>query len=177
MKTGIYIRPITIEDTENIVKWRNSPEVTVNFIYRTQLTAESHLQWMKNKVETGQVAQFIIVEKEGEKPIGSVYLRDIDTVNKKAEFGIFIGENSTRGKGYGTQATKLILDYAFKELDLNKVMLRVFAYNKGAIKCYEKAGFTNEGCFRQDVIIDGVAYDIIFMGILKSEWEEGKYNG
>lgn len=177
MNTGIYIRPITREDTENIIKWRNSPEVTENFIYRTPLTVENHLQWMKNKVETGEVAQFIIVEKDGEKPIGSVYLRDIDRNHKKAEFGIFIGESSTRGKGYGTQATRLILDYAFKELDLNKVMLRVFAYNNGAIKCYEKAGFTKEGCFRQDVIIDGVAYDIIFMGILKSEWEKGRENG
>jgi UDP-4-amino-4,6-dideoxy-N-acetyl-beta-L-altrosamine N-acetyltransferase len=173
VRDDIIIRPITLDDTDNIIKWRNNPQVSENFIYRKGLTREDHIYWMKNKVETGKVAQFIIVEKESGKDIGSVYLRDIDYNYSKAEFGIFIGDEDAHGKGYGTQATMHILEYAFSELKLNKVFLRVFSYNAGAIRCYEKAGFTNEGCFRQDVIIDGKPYDIVFMGFLKSEWEAG----
>ena len=171
MAQSIYIREITKNDTENILRWRNSPSVSENFIYRTPLTKEDHENWLSTKVFSGKVAQFIIEEKENNRPMGSVYLRDIDPIHKKAEFGIFIGEEAARGKGYGTQATLLALEQAFEKLDLNKVYLRVFAKNKRAVNCYRKAGFTEEGLFREDVWIDGIPYDMIFMGILKSQWK------
>ncbi len=174
MKYPVSIRPITEADTENIVKWRNSPSVVEHFIYRTPLTAEAHLNWYNNRVRTGEVAQFVITDGETGGDVGSVYLRDIDYENQKCEYGIFIGEESCRGKGIGTAAARLALDYAFGELGLNRVFLRVFADNPRAIKSYEKAGFKREGTFRDDVIIGGRAYDMVFMAILKKEWENGK---
>ena len=172
MNENVTIRPITEADTDNIIRWRNAPSVVEHFIYRTPLTAEAHLNWLHSRVETGDVAQFIIMD--GETPVGSVYLRDIDRQNQKCEYGIFIGEESCRGKGIGSAAAKLALDYAFDELGLNRVYLRVFADNKRAIKSYENAGFRREGTFREDVIIDGVGYDMVFMGILKKEWENNR---
>ncbi len=170
---NVMLRPMTEQDTDNVVKWRNSPSVMENFIFRTPLDREAHLNWYNNRVLTGDVAQFIIVDTDTDTDVGSVYLRDIDKQHKKCEFGIFIGEESCRGKGIGSSAAKLILDYAFQELKLNRVFLRVFAQNPRAIKSYEKAGFKHEGTFRDDVIIDGVAYDMVFMAILKEEWEKG----
>ena len=172
MNENVTIRPITEADTDNIIRWRNAPSVVEHFIYRTPLTAEAHLNWLHNRVETGDVAQFIIMD--GETPVGSVYLRDIDRVNRKCEYGIFIGEDSCRGKGIGSAAARLALEYAFEELKMNRVFLRVFADNKQAVRSYEKAGFKYEGTFRDDVIIDGVPYDMVFMAILKSEWEKGE---
>lgn len=172
MNKNVKIRHITEADTANIVKWRNTPSVYEHFIYRTPLTEEAHLNWLHNRIETGQVAQFIIVDTESNTDVGSVYLRDIDNDNRKCEYGIFIGESSCRGKGIGSAAAKLALDYAFKELNMNRVFLRVFADNIGAIKSYEHAGFKYEGTFRDDVIINGKPYDMIFMAILKSEWEK-----
>lgn len=166
----IKIRPITVEDTADIIRWRNNPSVYSHFIQRAPLTEQDHLYWLENKVNTGLVKQFIIVEVATNTSIGSVYLRDIDTTHKKAEFGIFIGEDCARNKGYGGIATKLILQYAFEQLKLNKVFLRVFADNPIAISCYEKAGFEKEGLFKEDVIIDGVPYDMVFMGLLKANW-------
>ncbi len=174
MAEAITLRMMTVDDTDDVIRWRNSEAVSSHFIYRKPLTREDHLNWIKNGVETGKVVQFIIVETETQKSLGSVYMRDIDHTHQKAEFGIFIGEDIARGKGYGTIATSLILKYAFEELNLNKVMLRVFADNLSAIACYKKAGFVEEGCFREDVWIDGKPHDIVFMGILKSEW--GKIN-
>ena len=174
MKHPVSIRPITEADTDKIVKWRNAPSVMEHFIYRTPLTREDHLNWFHNRVQTGDVAQFMITDDETGEEVGSVYLRDIDPVNKKCEYGIFIGEESCRGKGVGSAAAKLALDYAFKELKLNRVFLRVFADNPRAIKSYENAGFKYEGTFRDDVIIDGTGYDMVFMGILKREWEQGE---
>lgn len=102
----VYLRPITLEDTENIVKWRNTDRVRKNFIYQKPFTKEGHLAWMRDKVAAGEVVQFILCETEGDRPVGSVYFRDIDTGNKKAEYGIFIGEEDAAGKGYGTLAAR-----------------------------------------------------------------------
>lgn len=174
MKQSIGIRFITKEDTDHILQWRNAPSVIEHFVYRKPLTREEHLNWLETKVTTGEVAQFIIEEVENKIPIGSVYLRDIDNIHQKAEFGIFIGEDAARGKGYGTQATLLILQYAFETLGLNKVTLRVFAENQRAIHCYKKVGFIEDGRFRDDVCINGKFHDMVFMSILRKEWESRK---
>lgn len=88
---NIYLEPITDQYTSKIIKWRNSDNVKKYFLDREPLTEEKHRAWLKNKVETGQAAQYIIFE-ENDRPIGTVYLRDIDRVNSNAEFGIYIGE-------------------------------------------------------------------------------------
>ena len=79
----IYLRPITMEDTDRIVSWRNQDRVRHNFIYQKLFTKESHENWMHTQVETGHVVQFIICEKNNDRPVGSVYFRDIDHDNKK----------------------------------------------------------------------------------------------
>ncbi len=165
----IILRNIELSDTDNIIRWRNNDSVRKYFINQTLFTKESHLKWMKEHVSTGKAHQFIIIEKENNISIGSVYVRNIDTIHKKAEFGIFIGEEKYRGSGIGLEATKLILRYAFEELGLNKVFLRVLSVNHAAIKSYSKAGFKYEGLFREDVCVNSEYLDIIFMGILKDE--------
>lgn len=172
MNNNVVLRVMTENDTANVIKWRNSPLVMENFIYRTPLTEEDHLDWYNNHVKSGDVVQFIIVDTETNTDVGSVYLRDIDYFNKKCEYGIFIGEESYLGKGIGSKAAQLVLDYAFEELYLNRVFLRVFAKNIRAIKSYENAGFKYEGTFRDDVIIAGVPYDMVFMAILRDDWKK-----
>ena len=167
----IYLRNISDDDTVNIIKWRNNEAVRRNFINQELLTEEVHREWLKNKVEIGEVFQLIIIEKSTEIPIGSVFLRDIDMKNNKAEFGIFIGENKARGKGFGQEATKLIVEYGFNKLNLNKIFLRVLEQNIQGIKSYEKAGFIKEGVFKEDVKIGDKYYDVIFMGIMNTDRE------
>lgn len=161
----ILLRPMTEEDTENIVRWRNEAFVRKNFIYQKPFTAEGHKQWTETMVDTGRVIQFIICTME-EKPVGSVYLRDIDRVHNKAEYGIFIGEEEALSKGYGSEAAELMIRYAFEELHLHKLYLRVLAGNERARKSYEKAGFVQEGYFKEDVLLPDGYRDVIFMGIL-----------
>ena len=111
----------------------------------------------------GRAEQFIIWVREGQHPIGSVYLRDIDREAEQAEFVIFIGEEEWLGRGIGEEAAKLILDYGFEELGLHKIKLRVLADNKRAIASYQKAGFVEEGYFRDELLLDGKYCDLIFM--------------
>lgn len=165
----VSIRPITYDDTEKIIKWRNSDFVRSKFIYQDLFTKESHEKWMKNKVETGEVAQFIIVCDN--KDVGSVYLRDIDYDMKEAEYGIFIGEEKALGCGIGTKSAKLIIEYAFNTLKLERLILRVHADNERAIKSYEKAGFKKNGK-SEIVLIEGKETSIIFMDLEKEEVEK-----
>ena len=159
----IYLRPMEISDTERIVNWRNKEWVRKNFIYQNPFTEEGHLQGIHTQVEPGHVVQFIICMKQDGRPIGSVYFRDIDREALSAEYGIFIGEKDTLGKGYGTQAANLAVSYALEKLKLNRIFLRVFEDNIAARKSYEKAGFVKiEG--RQDtVMIDDIPRKVIFM--------------
>lgn len=161
---NVYLKAITYEDTELIVKWRNKEQVRKNFIYQNPFTKESHEEWMKNQVETGNVIQMIIFVRKTDKPIGSVYLRDMDPKNKKAEYGIFIGEDDERGRGYGTEAALLMSGYAFANLGIHKIYLRVLKENVAAQRSYEKAGFVKEAEFRDDVCMEGVFKTVVFMG-------------
>lgn len=171
-ENNIYLKPIDEKDTDLIIKWRNNSKVRKNFIFQGKLTKEIHEKWLKDKVFTGNVVQFIIMEKKTNRPLGSIYLRDIDKINMKAELGIFIGEDNARGKGYGKEAIVELLKYGFTKLKLNKIYLRVLKDNVVAISSYNKSGFSQEGLFKQDVVINGQYYDIAFMAIFKSDWRK-----
>lgn len=166
MGNKVRLRPITTADTELIVKWRNTPAVRDNFIFRERFTAQMHLNWMKTRVETGEVIQYIIEYMEDNVPVGSVYLRDLDYSHENAEYGIFIGESSARGKGLGSETTKLFVEFALKTLGLHRVSLRVLAGNDAAYCAYLKAGFLKEGLFHDMVKLDGQFHDVIFMAKL-----------
>ncbi len=160
---GIYLRLMTGEDTDLIVNWRNSDAVRKNFIYQELFTRESHENWIRTQVETGRVVQMIICDQQTDKPLGSVYIRDIDRGHHKAEYGIFIGEADARGRGVGTAAAKLMLQYCFAEEKLHRIYLRALAGNVQAVRSYGKAGFVQEGYLKDDVCIDGEYRDIIWM--------------
>lgn len=170
---GIRLRLMTPEDTDLIVAWRNSDAVRRNFIYQELFTREGHERWIRDQVETGRVVQTIICDLARDKPLGSVYVRDIDRRHDKAEYGIFIGEAGARGRGVGTAAARLMLRYCFEEEGLHRVYLRAFADNARAIRSYEKAGFVREGYLRHDVRIDGVYRDIVWMAAVAGESPNG----
>jgi RimJ/RimL family protein N-acetyltransferase len=100
------------------------------------------------------------------RPIGVTNLQAIDYRHGTAEFVIFIGAADARGKGYGTETTRLMLDYAFTALGLHNVMLSVYAYNPAARRAYEKAGFREFARRRESVWMGGRLWDTIFMECL-----------
>jgi len=140
----IYIRPINDRDTDNIISWRNKDFVMDNFIYRIPLDRETHERWVNDKVNTGQVAQFIMGLNESGEEFGSVYISHIDKEAASGEFGIFIGKETMLGKGYGGDAMELIELYGAKRLGLKTMTLRVIESNERAAKLYESRGYTKK---------------------------------
>lgn len=168
MENQISLRLMTFEDTDNIVKWRNREIVRCNFIYQELFTKASHEYWIKTMIDTKKAVQFIIKDNGNQVDIGSVYFRDVSSQHNKAEYGIFIGEEGYLGKGFGTQVAKLAIQYGFDTMRLHKILLRVFADNKGAIRSYEKAGFVKEAYLQDEVCINGQYKDMILMAIINS---------
>lgn len=167
----LSLRPITDADTDDIVRWRNDPEVWKYFLFREPFTPEMHRNWLKTRVETGKVIQYIIVERETGKSVGSVYYRDIDEKNEAAEYGIFIGEAFARGRGLGTETARLFTAFGMDVLRLHRIFLKVLGGNDIARRSYEKAGFRTEGVFRDYVKIGGEFADVVFMARLAGEGE------
>lgn len=170
----VVLRLIEEADTDNIIKWRNSDAVKKNLYSQSLLTNEQHLTWLKTKVATGDCYQFIIEVHSLNvvRPIGTIFIKNIDRVNSKGEYGIFIGESDCRGKGYALPATKNILEFAFNTLKLNRVYLTVFSDNYAAIKVYEKASFSCEGILKQDFLRCDGYIDVVCMGITADVWNK-----
>lgn len=164
----LLLRPITKEDTPLIVRWRNSESVRKNFIFREKFTPEMHEHWLGTKVASGEVVQYIIVDKSDNKAVGSVYFRDISAKNRSAEYGIFIGEETARGKGLGTETAKLFTAFGFRDLGLHRIGMRVLDGNEASIRSCEKGGFVREGVFRDMEFLDGEYRDVIFMAMLEN---------
>ena len=110
-------------------------------------------------------------------PIGVANLRDFQNAHGTAEFGITIGEPSARGQGLGTEAVKLLLDYAFSTIGVYNVWLDTAAYNFGAIRAYQKAGFREIGRRRGARLIAGKRYDIVLMDCTADDWLATKRDG
>ena len=165
----LSLRPITDADTADIVRWRNDPEVWKYFLFREPFTPELHRAWLRDKVETGRVIQYIIVERESGQSVGSVYFRDVDEKNESAEYGIFIGEARARSRGLGTETARLFTAFGLNVLRLHRISLKVLGDNAIARRSYEKAGFRTEGVFRDYVKVNGQYADVVFMALLAEE--------
>ncbi len=165
---NIQLRKIDKSDSESIISWRNNPNVLKNFVDQRILTLENHNKWLQDYVETGLVCQYIIEVIEGEdvEKVGSVFLKGINHINLTAEFGIFIGNDSFRGKGIGTTAVNLAVRKAFNEFGLDSVFLRVFKDNINAIQSYKKIGFREDLSYKSININERT---VIFMSLKRGD--------
>ena len=167
----VYIRVITDEDTGLIVKWRNQENIRKYFFFREKFTEDIHRNWMETKVNTGKVVQFIVCLIDGNIPIGSTYLRDINKDSKTAEYGVFIGEESARGKGIGKEILKLTLEYAWEKLGLEKIYARAISTNEASVNSFLKSGFKQEEVVRNVSCSDGKKVDMVFLSICKENYQ------
>lgn len=172
----IILREYRKEDLPYIRKWVNNYEITkyLSEIFIFPHTMNSTENFLNKMLEgSSNMKGFIIAHKENEEYIGQIDLI-INWINRVGTLGIVIGNTEKLGKGYGTEAIKLIQEFAFNRLNLHKLDLEVRDYNKRAINCYKKCGFKEEGRKRENYFVDGKYTDTVIMGILKREWEKAR---
>jgi len=151
-------------------RWLNDFEVVRNLAMGMHpMTLDAEGEWYERAKMDPHT--FLIYAREPLRPIGGTGLHEVNHKHRTAEFGIFLGEKDFWGKGYGTEATRLMLDYAFTGLGLHNVLLRVYSYNVRAQRAYSRAGFREFGRRREAIRIGGRAYDIVYMDCLATEFE------
>jgi RimJ/RimL family protein N-acetyltransferase len=171
--TKTRLRALEHDDLPHFVRWINDPEVRRFMIMRYPLSMAEEEQWWEGRLQRHNDHIFAIEAEDGTH-IGNIGLHDIQRENRRAVLGIVIGEKSYWGRGYGTDAIRAMLRWVFGYLNLNRVTLNVFSYNRRAIRCYRKCGFRHEGTMRQAHYVDGQYVDEWIMGILRDEFLAGQ---
>jgi RimJ/RimL family protein N-acetyltransferase len=169
---NVYLRPLDRGDAPAFVSWLNDPDLTRFLLVYQPMTLRAEEEYIDSLAKGDRITLGIVL-RDGDRLIGGTGLHDIDQRCRRATFGILIGPPEERGKGHGTEATRLMVGYAFETLNLNRVVLQVYEYNPRGMRAYEKVGFRREGVLRQDTYRDGRYWDSTVMGILREEWKRG----
>lgn len=177
----IRFRGIDKEDLATFIKWVNDPEVLRGTGIYLPLAMVDEQDWFDTMRKRPADEHNLAIEarqagaEDGAGSwtlIGSCSFFNLDHRNRSSEFGIMIGEKSYWNKGYGTEAVRLLCQHGFNTLNLNRIYLRVFETNPGAVRAYEKAGFTHEGRQRKAEFREGNYIDVLVMSLLKDEFKK-----
>jgi RimJ/RimL family protein N-acetyltransferase len=169
----VELGPVQREYLGKYVEWLNDWEVSrflapgVPFL----LNLDDETDWFERRRQDKDNIVFAILALPEKQLIGNCGAHRLDWKNRSAVFGIVIGDKNYWNKGYGTDATRTLLRFAFEQLGLNRVELEVYDFNPRAIRAYEKAGFRRDGVRRQALYRDGAFHDTYLMGILREDWD------
>lgn len=166
------VRAMETEDLRNVWRWENDLSVMKHmWIDPTSFRAVEN--YFEENLKDPKTKWFIIAEKESDLAIGVVWYYSLHPADR-CEVGIYVGEEQYRGRGYGSDALKVFLEFLFGTKGLHRVGLSVAEDNPRAIRAYEKCGFREEGRLREHCIKDGTRVDLVNMGILKREFYEDR---
>jgi len=171
--TLVNLRAPEMGDLERNTRWINDREVTRFLSVRYELSSAAEEGWLRELASKPMSYErpFFAIATKDDVHIGNVNLFAVVPEDRKCELGIMIGEKAYWSQGYGTDALRTIVRFAFEEMNLNRVQLHVFAYNDRAFAAYRKAGFVEEGRRRQAHYADGAYHDAIVMSVLRDEWQ------
>lgn len=170
-KSAVSLSALTEADIQQVQVWKNDIVLARQIVANEQpVSFEEVRDWLtRSTADPGQVLLGIRLSSN-DGLIGVARLMFIDMRHKTSEMGLYIGNPEARGQGFGKAAVRALVHYAFIELQLDRVFLKVLSSNHSAIRCYRACGFSEEGVWRDHVVIDGVRQDMTLMGLLKHEW-------
>lgn len=166
----VRLAPLSNADAPLLFEWINDrTQVLFNAPYKP-VSEPEHLRWLSEVTARPDTVIFGIRTIDSDTLVGSCQLHSINKTHRSAELQIRLGDTRSRGKGYGKTAVRLLLEFGFTDLNLNRIFVHVFADNAAAIRLYETTGFKREGALRSAAFIDGKFVDVLVMGILKAEF-------
>ena len=172
MAPHVRLRPLTEDDRDRVLAWRNTPEVSA-YMYTDDIIApEAHAKWFAAAL-TDLRRRYWIIEMDG-APVGLANLYDIDPISRRASWAFYLGDPSVRGKSIGAMVELLVLDTVFGEMDLCKLWCEVLETNAGVVRLHQKFGFRQEALLRRHIRKHGEAHDVVGLGLLAEEWQAGR---
>jgi ribosomal-protein-alanine N-acetyltransferase len=174
--TVIYLTPLSEHDvSERYVAWLNDPVVCRDNSHGTiRNTRARTLDYVQSVQGSDTTKAFAIRLKSTGEHVGNVSIQKIDPVNQSAELAILIGEKDAWGLGVGTDAYRLLIDYGFGELKLNRIYSAQTARNQAMIRVCEKVGMTREALLRQAMFKDGEYLDVVVYALLRDDYMKGR---
>ena len=166
----VYLRPLDRIDLTYIQKWSNDPEIRGLTGEVRPMSLAKVEEFYERVKSDDQRVWFIIALQEDDRVIGEAGLLRMFPAWRTTDLSIIIGEKETWGKGYGTEAINLLLDYAFGYLNFHRVAIGVICLNEAALGFYEKVGFRKEGVQREGYYYNHAYYDFVMMSILEDEY-------
>lgn len=174
----VLLRPFTEADIEEMGPILADPEVG-------RLTGSAHrsadlrdvpatldertVTWYRTRAEQGDRLDLAVIDRDTGRCVGEVVLNELSEPDASCNYRVLIGP-AGRDRGLGTEAARLLIDYAFTATPLHRIGLEVFAFNPRAQRSYQRAGFVVEGRKREEFTFDGERIDNIVMGLLRSDW-------
>jgi RimJ/RimL family protein N-acetyltransferase len=173
----VALGPLRLDLAPLYARWMNQLEVRCGLDYLGIATPQSQEKWVEVNLERGakrkpEGVEFTIYDRGDSAPVGTAGLFDIVHASGRAEFGIAIGER--RGQGLGTEATQLVLDFAFHVLQLRNVLLEALEWNAAGLTAYEHAGFRRIGVRRGAVLSRGRPTDLVLMDAVPQDFGAGR---
>ena len=163
------LRPMTVGDLPTVLEWRNQEHIRHAMYTDHLISADEHAAWF-DRVSADPGNRQFIFDVEG-RPVGVVSFSDIDTVNRRARWGFYLGVSDVPPRT-GSRMTFHAVAYAFEVLHLHKLAADTFSFNGRARGLFNKFGFVEEGVLRQQFLKDGAFEDVVVLGMLASEWAE-----
>lgn len=175
----VKLTSIRADDIDEIISWDEDFEFMRNLNSGPAYPRPEIRQreWWSERLKKKDEYHFAIRLIEDDQIIGTFHIEEIEWPNQAGWFSIGLGGASTRGRGYGTEALTLGIDFAFNDLNLHRLALGVFAFNEPAIRLYKRLGFTLEGAQREYLNRDGRRHDMLMFGMLAHEWRARREPG
>jgi RimJ/RimL family protein N-acetyltransferase len=168
---SIDLVPLNKEHINLYVKWENDPEVRIyarNIIPKTAEDMKKLLEPSEDNIKTE--INFEVWHKKDRKPLGFGEVANINWYLQMGWLGLIIGESEYWGQKIGEEVTRLMVEYAFNELNLFKIYAGITSANIGSWRCAEKNGFTREAVFKKDAYVNGKYFDVFIYTLFKEDW-------
>jgi RimJ/RimL family protein N-acetyltransferase len=166
----VFLGPFTREHSQEYWQWVNQSDLARQVTRCLPVSEIEHQQWYESSVKRSDAVFFSVTSKATQQYLGNVWLWGVTPVHRSAELRILLGRSDEQNRGLGTEACRLLLKFAFEQLNLNKVYLYVLADNTPARKAFSKSGFIEEGTLKEEFYLDGRYQDALRMSILRSQW-------
>jgi RimJ/RimL family protein N-acetyltransferase len=166
----IYLRRLEATDLERTWAWINDPDVYLKIGSQIPVSKTAQQKWFEEFDRSKEKIILAICLKEGNIHVGNVSLDNIENRHRTARLSIFVGDTAQRGRSIGTRSIKVLADYAFNFLNLNRIWCKATAGDDKIEQFYEGLGFKIEGIFRQHEFIEGRYVDKLIFGLLKNEF-------